>query len=186
MTGRLATDPEDAQAWNGRGAVLHAMKRNREAVANFDKAVELKPDFTDALTNRGLLRWAEHGDFAGATADLRQALAADPRQPYALGELHHLKMYGADWESFDADKSSIDDGVRNGRRVVRPFVYQALALACRSASLFPDIFRESSSGAPSNRRHPFATAMTGSASDMSPANSGTGDRLSHGGTIRTA
>lgn len=151
----IGTDPIDAQAWNGRGALLHAMKRNRDAITNFDRAVELKPDFADALTNRGLLKWAEHGDFAGATADLRQALAADPHQPYALGELHHLKMYGADWESFDADKSLIDDGVRNGRRVVRPFVYQALSLSPADLQACSRIFAASLPPAPVEPRPLF-------------------------------
>jgi predicted O-linked N-acetylglucosamine transferase (SPINDLY family) len=139
----IAIDPKDAHAWNGRGAVLHAMKRNQDAIAHFDKAVELKPDFADALTNRGLLKWAEHGDYAGATSDLRKALAADPGQPYALGELHHLKMYGADWEAFEADKSLIDDGVRQSHRVVRPFVYQALSLSPADLQACSRIFSES-------------------------------------------
>jgi predicted O-linked N-acetylglucosamine transferase (SPINDLY family) len=39
----------------------------------------------------------------------------------------HLKMYGADWENFQTEKSRIDQGVRDGQRVVRPFVYQALS-----------------------------------------------------------
>ncbi len=67
-------------------------------------------------------------------------------QPYARGELLHLKMYGADWEDFEAEKALIDEGVRNGQRVVRPFVYQALSSspadlqACSrifAANLFP-------------------------------------------------
>ncbi len=143
----LAIDPKDARAWNGRGAVLHALKRGREALENFDRAVEIQPDLADALTNRATLRWAERGDYASATADLQAALAANPGQPYAAGELLHLKMHGADWSDFDASTASIDDGVRAGRRVVRPFVYQALSRipadlqACSrifAGSLFPN------------------------------------------------
>lgn len=123
----IALDPKDARAWNGHGSLLHAMKRNRDAIANFDKAVELNPDFAHALTNRANLRWSEHGDYAGATSDLRRSLALDPDQPFARGDLHHLQMYGADWSTLDADKKLIDDGVRNGHRAIRPFVYQALS-----------------------------------------------------------
>lgn len=125
----IVIDAKSARAWNGQGALLHAMKRNRDAIKSFDKALEIEPDFADALTNRGLLRWTEYGDYAGAISDLRKALTVDPHQAYAVGELHHLKMYGADWEDFDADKALIDDGVRDGRPVVRPFVYQALSLS---------------------------------------------------------
>ena len=139
----LAMDSKDARAWNGRGAVLHALKRNREALENFDRAVELKPDFADALTNRSHLRWAERGDYVGATADLQAALAADPRQPYAAGDLLHLKMHGADWTDFEADVASIDDGVRSGRRIVRPFVYQALSRSPADLQACSRIFAES-------------------------------------------
>jgi protein O-GlcNAc transferase len=142
----IAIDPKKPGAWNGRGSVLHALKREREALTSFDQAVALDPAYADALANRAHLRWSQNGDFAGATSDLQAALAADPDQPYARGELLHLKSYGADWEGFEPEKARIDEAVRNGRRVVRPFVYQALShspadlQACSrifAASLFP-------------------------------------------------
>jgi protein O-GlcNAc transferase len=150
----LALEPGMERAWNGRGTILHALKRGKEALASFDKAVELGPDYADALTNRAHLRWAENGDYAGATADLRAALAANPGQPYARGELLHLKTYGADWEDFESEKTLIDHGVRGGHRVVRPFVYQALSQspadlqACSrifAGSLFPAPLRQTPS-----------------------------------------
>lgn len=139
----LAMDSKDARAWNGRGAVLHALKRGREALENFDRAVELKPDFADALTNRSNLRWAERGDYVGATTDLQAALAADPGQPYAAGELLHLKMHGADWTDFEASMALIDDGVRSRRRVVRPFAYQALSRIPADLQACSRLFAES-------------------------------------------
>jgi protein O-GlcNAc transferase len=123
----ITSQPENARAWNGRGSVLHALRRNAEALTQFDKAVELDPSYADALTNRAHLRWSGHGDYGGATSDLKAALIQNPEQPYALGELLHLKMYGADWENFDAEVAAIDQAVRQGRPVVRPFVYQAIS-----------------------------------------------------------
>jgi protein O-GlcNAc transferase len=126
--------------------VLQALKRNAEALADFEKALTLDPSLAEALVNRATLRWTQEGDQAGAVADLKAALVLDPDQPYAPGELLHLKMHGGDWENFEAEKSLIDQGVRAGRRVVRPFVYQALSSspadlqACSrtfAANLFP-------------------------------------------------
>lgn len=147
----IALDPKDPRLWNGRGALLHAVKRHRDALVNFDNAVELKPDLADALTNRAYLRWSEHGDYAGAISDLRHSLAADPSQPYARGELHHLRMYGGDWENFDADKRLIDDGIRKGHRVARPFGYQALSLSPADLQACSRIFAESLPAAPVER-----------------------------------
>jgi protein O-GlcNAc transferase len=123
----LALQPGNARALNGRGAVLRALKRPDEALADFEKALTLDPAFADALANRATIRWTIHHDQPGAVADLKAALAADPNQPYARGELLHLKMYGADWEDFEAENARIDDGVHKGERVARPFVYQALS-----------------------------------------------------------
>jgi predicted O-linked N-acetylglucosamine transferase (SPINDLY family) len=139
----LALDPKDARAWTGRGAVQNAQKRNRDAIASFDKALQFQPDLADALANRAYLRWSEHGDYAGATADLRAALAANPAQPYAEGELLHLKMQAADWTDFDASVASIDAGVRQGRRVVRPFAYQAISSSPEDLRACSRIFADS-------------------------------------------
>jgi protein O-GlcNAc transferase len=123
----VAAAPANARAWNGRGAVLQALKRDAEALVDFEKALTLDPGLAEALSNRATIRWTLDGDQAGAAADLQAALALDPAQPYARGELLHLKMYGADWEDFESEKALIEDGVRQGQRVVRPFVYQALS-----------------------------------------------------------
>jgi predicted O-linked N-acetylglucosamine transferase (SPINDLY family) len=123
----LRKAPDNARAWNGRGGILHALKRGPEALADFDKAIGLDPHLSDALANRGALRWILNGDYTGAVADLTAALDADPNQTYARGELLHLKMFGADWEDYEKEKALIDRNVRQGRAVVRPFVYQALS-----------------------------------------------------------
>jgi predicted O-linked N-acetylglucosamine transferase (SPINDLY family) len=123
----LAVAPSIARAWNGRGAVLQALRRNTEALADIEKALSLDSGLAEALVNRATLRWTQYGDQAGAVADLKAALTIDPNQPYARGELLHLKMYGADWNDFEAEKTLIDNGVHGGGRMVRPFVYQAIS-----------------------------------------------------------
>ena len=119
--------PASARAVNGRGAVLHALKREREALADFDKALALDAGLADALANRAHLRWSLGGDYAGAAADLKAALAVNPDQAFARGELMHLQMFAAAWENFEHQKALLDEGVRAGKPVVRPFVYQAIS-----------------------------------------------------------
>jgi predicted O-linked N-acetylglucosamine transferase (SPINDLY family) len=123
----VALAPGSARAFNGRGSALHALKRGREALADFDKALALDARLADALANRAHLRWSLNDDYAGATADLEAALAINPDQPYARGELLHLQMFAADWDDFENQKALVDQGVRAGKEVVRPFVYQAVS-----------------------------------------------------------
>jgi tetratricopeptide (TPR) repeat protein len=47
------------------------------AVADYDRAIELKPDYSLALANRGEFR-RRQGDWAGALADFNRALEIEP------------------------------------------------------------------------------------------------------------
>jgi predicted O-linked N-acetylglucosamine transferase (SPINDLY family) len=138
--------PASARAFNGRGSVLHALKRGSEALADFDQALALDGGLADALANRAHLRWSLNDDYAGATDDLNAALRINPDQSYARGELLHLQMFAAEWDDFENQKALVDQGVRAGKQVVRPFVYQAVSAspadlqACSrifSSNLFP-------------------------------------------------
>jgi tetratricopeptide (TPR) repeat protein len=50
----LAINPNAAVAHNSRGAVLKELGRNEEAPASYDRAIALKPDYAEALNNRGV------------------------------------------------------------------------------------------------------------------------------------
>ena len=127
-------------AWNGRGAALRLFGRIDEALASFDAAIALNPQNAVALSNRADLLWRDKNLLEPAIADLQRVIAADPDHPYALGELLHLRMYGADWRDFPQQVAQIEAGLREGRKVARPFVYQAIAelpeLAQRCSSLY--------------------------------------------------
>ena len=123
----LAMAPGDAELWNRHGATLRALGRDREALESFDRALRLKPDFATALTNRGYLRWVVERRHAEAMADLAQALALEPDQPWLEGEILYLKMQGADWDGFAQARDALAAGVAAGRQVVRPFAWQAIS-----------------------------------------------------------
>src|SRR5262249_43699324 len=52
--------------------------------------------------------------------------ALNPDWDYARGDLMHLKMIGGDWRGFAAELALIDEGVRLGAKIIRPFAYAAL------------------------------------------------------------
>jgi protein O-GlcNAc transferase len=116
-----------APALNARGTVLADLNRHAEALAAYSQALACEPDFVDALVNRGLLQWTGWRRYEEAVTDLERAVVLSPIYSYARGELFHIKMHGGDWEGFAREKQILDEGVRAGELVVRPFAYQAIS-----------------------------------------------------------
>ena len=156
----LALDPALAAAWTNRGMVLRELHRSAEALESFDRALALNPDDAAALFHRGTLQWVGFGRLGPALRDLENLLAIAPDYDYARGNLLHLKMYGADWRGFEAEKSLLDQGVRAGRKIVEPFIYQAISespedlFACAKihAALYPPGLTLASKGARARRK----------------------------------
>nr|BAL56610.1 tetratricopeptide repeat domain protein [uncultured prokaryote] len=64
--------------WRYWGHWHHDPLAYRRAERDFSRAVDLLPTFVQALYDRGLLRWRELGDGAGAEADLTRVLELEP------------------------------------------------------------------------------------------------------------
>ncbi len=123
----LAIAPGNPHAWTNRGVVLREMKRVAEALASYGKALEIAPDYVEALYSRGIAAWVDNHDYETARGDLEKAVGLDADCPYALGALFLVKQYGGDWRDFEADRARLDAGVRAGKEVTEPFVYQAVS-----------------------------------------------------------
>ena len=125
--GALRAAPDYADALINRAALLQRFRRLDEALADYSRALGLKPDSPLALYNRGTLQWTEFRNYPAAIRDLTELVRIAPDYDYARGELLHLRMFAGDWQDFGAEVARLDDGVRAGRRVVKPFAYQALS-----------------------------------------------------------
>src|SRR5260370_25730046 len=55
LTDVVTRNPNDAQAYNMRGSVLGRAGRNQEALGDFDRAISLDANYTQAYANRGQL-----------------------------------------------------------------------------------------------------------------------------------
>jgi tetratricopeptide (TPR) repeat protein len=76
---------------NNRGAARHARGDLGGAADDFDRALELNPDYPEAYNNRGTLRHAR-GDLGGALQDFNRALELNPHYAEAYnnrGTLRH-------------------------------------------------------------------------------------------------
>ena len=123
----LALSPDGASIWHNRGTALRELRRTDEALASFDKALALEPGLTVTLNSRSAVLWKEKRDYAGAVRDLEQLIRIAPDYDYAQGLLLHLKMQAADWTDFGPSVAAVNEGVRAGKRIVQPFVYQAIS-----------------------------------------------------------
>lgn len=93
---RLAHCPDDGNAWNLIGVLLHQTGRGGEAGRALERAVALLPDFADAHSNRAMVA-LDLGDLATARLAVERALALAPghRAATALALAWHRKWGAA-------------------------------------------------------------------------------------------
>jgi protein O-GlcNAc transferase len=118
---------QDPTLHSNRGGALQNMRRMDEARTAYDTALKLDAGHVLALNNRATLLWQHYRDRDGAIADFETLLALDPDHEYALGMLILLRLSGGEWQDFGALQALADAGVRAGKPVVRPYVYQAIS-----------------------------------------------------------
>lgn len=136
----LALNPDNAEALTGRGACLYYLKRLAQSLASYDAAVAIKPDHVDALHGRASIRWKEGQHYEAAVSDLEKVVSLNPDYDYALGDLLHLRMHGTDWSTFEQQVALVEAGVRAGKRVVDPFIYQAISQSPADLQACSEIF----------------------------------------------
>ncbi|PZQ64935.1 MAG: hypothetical protein DI570_03715 [Phenylobacterium zucineum] len=84
IEGWIAAEPKTAAEFQHRGGKFARVGRNKEALADFDKALALEPTSSVALSGRGILR-LDTGELELARRDLDEALQLDPQNASAHG-----------------------------------------------------------------------------------------------------
>ncbi|MGA2259744.1 MAG: tetratricopeptide repeat protein, partial [Thermoguttaceae bacterium] len=85
----IALDPTKAIYFNNYGAAQYSLGRCADAMLSFERALELKPRYADALANRGMTK-ASLGREEEALADYRNALETQPGHRDAMKRLASL------------------------------------------------------------------------------------------------
>jgi predicted O-linked N-acetylglucosamine transferase (SPINDLY family) len=107
-------------AWSNKGAVLYALKRYDEAIAHYDKAISLKPDYHKAWANKGnTLSELKH--YQEAITHYDKALTLKPDIDWVSGELLHTKMKICSWSDLADSFEDISKKVMAAEKVSAPF-----------------------------------------------------------------
>ena len=93
--GRSSYGPDSAQSHYNLAAALRYLNRLEEALACYDRALELKPDYADAHANRGNVLKAQ-GRLDEAVACYRQAINADPELVYPYSNVLFCRHFQPD------------------------------------------------------------------------------------------
>lgn len=123
----LRDNPSHLGVQANRAAALWSLGRVDEALAAYDAVLAADPDMVEALASRASLLWTARMALGPALADTERLARLAPHRSGVAGDLLHLRLYAGDWRDFDSQKAVLDAGVRAGKPVVDPFVYQGLS-----------------------------------------------------------
>ncbi len=90
LTAVVERTPNDPNAYNIRGAALGKAGRYDDAIADFNRALQINPSFAQAYANRGLVYRLKDDD-ANAVADYNRALQVNPQ--YANAYVRRGNVY---------------------------------------------------------------------------------------------
>ena len=75
---------QDYQSYLDRGDVMIEMRQYDQAIAEYTRAINLKPNTATAYTSRGLAH-SNKSQFKAAIADFTRAIELDPKEAWAYG-----------------------------------------------------------------------------------------------------
>jgi tetratricopeptide (TPR) repeat protein len=126
LLGRAIELDPDANLYVRLGACLDVARRPADAIAAYDRALEIKPDLPSALDGKArLLRTEGRADEARALFE--QALAADPKFLAAEMGLAHLEAEAGDWAAAKAACANVLESQPNFPEAVWLLAQAAMA-----------------------------------------------------------
>ena len=100
--------PDNPAVWSNRGNVRIGQYKLTEAIADFDRSIEIAPLYPDAYLNRGI---AYEGKrlWDKAIADYNRVLKITPQDPVALNNRGNAKAGQQNWQDALADYEQAAD-----------------------------------------------------------------------------
>jgi predicted O-linked N-acetylglucosamine transferase (SPINDLY family) len=146
----VATDPKDTLAWTIMGDALSGLKRFKQAICCYDKALAIVPDNNSAWKKRSMAIAANRRDhpecddepefdsqsadgwalrtgfllankrYSDASQASQRALQLDPDHKAATQLGVKSRLYACDWRQREEDRSAVARNLESGAIVIRP------------------------------------------------------------------
>lgn len=104
----LKTYDDSYIAFYNRGIAYKDLKEYKKAMSDFDKSIEMNPEYGKAHTNRGAIK-VMFGDYKGAVEDFSQSIQINPRDTVALFNRGNAQSYAGDFKRAIEDYSKTID-----------------------------------------------------------------------------
>src|SRR5262249_49798949 len=100
--------------------------RPDEAIASYETAIRLKPDFADAYKAQASVLLGQRL-YQEALAGYEKAFSLAPKLPYLCGERLHARFFVCHWEQAKEETAALLDMVGHGEKASVPFPILALS-----------------------------------------------------------
>ena len=77
----LRIDPQATDVRTDLGTAYHLMGQPDQAIKEYEEVLKIDPTHANALLNKGMVKWQDKNDLAGAIASWKKLLAAHPDYP---------------------------------------------------------------------------------------------------------
>jgi protein O-GlcNAc transferase len=135
----LDLDGRHLDARINRGNASYELRRYEDAIVDFDAVLRVTPDAVGVVCNRGnaLLELKRYDEAAEA---FRCVCALDAGYPYAIGKRLYAQTLACDWRDLPALIDDVERGLAEGRPVIEPFAYSAVATSTASLKRCAELF----------------------------------------------
>lgn len=122
----LALAPNHTQAHNNLATAFKEIGRFDEAAAHYQKALAINPGDAEVSSNLGSVLF-ELKRYDAAAEAFDEALKRNPDLEFVQGDRIQAKLQNCDWSNFDAEYARIEEGIKQGKKVIAPWIFLSLS-----------------------------------------------------------
>jgi len=121
----LFINSSEVKIWLNRGIAFTRLDLNKEALAQYNKVIELDPNYYEAYYYKALVLF-NLKNYEDSFVFFKKAISFGKNINFLLGDFIHSKMNVCDWDSFDESISELMSRIKNKELVIEPLALKGL------------------------------------------------------------